>query len=215
MMRNAGDRYKEIAAKCRHVNMRLEQALSMRRQHMHHLNPYKRMTSLGLGKEEDIRESAALFEACVESYMRKCRVKFLTEQEQKASLPSGVPHQPSPDFMLLEPTLLSTCIPLYNNQKPQVNEYVIHWVEVKMFYGASSLAMNSKSAVGNILEKAQKYVGLYGTGAMVFMYGCGKEMAEWLLERGVVALDAHPLDVRQVESHQRTWCANKSGMILP
>jgi len=215
MMRNAGDRYKEVARKCKQVGMHLSQALSLRRQHMHHLNPNLRMTALGLGKDEDIRQSAALFESAVESYMNQCSISFLTEAQQKAALPQGTKSPPTPDFMLLEPTLLSTMTPLHHGQTPTVNEFVVHWVEAKMFYGASSIANDSESAVGRILATSEKYVNLYGTGAMVFMYGCGKELAEWLLQRGVVALDAHPLDLRRVKQHQRTWCANKSGMILP
>ena len=215
MMRNAGNRYQEIERACRQVHMQLSQALSLRRQHMKHLNPHLGMTALGLGKEEDIRKSAALFESAVESYLNQCNITFLTEIQQKALLPKGAKHPPSPDFMLGQPTLLSTCTPVQHGRQNVVKDFVIYWVEVKMFYAASTLAVNSKSAVGCILAKASKYVSLYGTGAMVFMYGCGKEMADMLLEVGVVALDAHPLDVRNVEAHQQTWCANKSGMILP
>ena len=216
MIRNAGDRYKEIATKSTQVGMQLSQALSLRRQHMQHLNPGTRMRSLGLGKEVDINRSAALFESSVRAYMKQCSIRFLTESQQKAKLARGSnTSPPTPDFKLLEPTLLTTTILLQPNQKPQGREFVIHWVEAKMFYGASTIAKGSKSAVGRILSTAEKYVNAYGTGAMVFMYGCGKELAEWLLELGVVALDAHPLDLRPVEKHQRTWCSNKSGLILP
>jgi hypothetical protein len=215
MMRNAGNRYQEVARACRQVDMQLPQALSLRRQHIQHLNPRHRMPALGLGNDGDIRKSAALFESAVEAYLCQCKLSFLTETQQKALLPKGVKHPPSPDFMLQQPTLLTTCTPMQYGQQTIAQNYVIHWIEVKMYYGASTLAVNSKSAVGCILPKAEKYLSLYGTGAMVFMYGCGKELSDMLLEIGVVALDAHMLDLQNVEAHQRTWCANKSGMILP
>lgn len=214
MIKSAGNRYKEIARKCKKP-MQLPQALSLRQQHIQHMNPGFRMRTLGLGNEEDIRQSADLFETSVESYMMQCNVPFLTEKHQKQRLPKGVPTPATPDFLLLEPTLLSTIMPSYPGQEPEPSEYVIHWVEAKMFYGASTIARDSESAVGRLLATSEKYCKLYGTGAMVFMYGCGKELAQWLLQLGVVALDAHPLDLQQVKKHQRTWCANANGLILP
>jgi len=207
MIRDAGDRHKKISKNCKQVGMHLTQALSLRRQYMRHLNPRLGMKELGLGRDYDILRSATLFEAAVETYVRHCNIQFLTEAQQKASVPKGTKTPPTPDFMLLEPTLLST--------SPQNQPTQIHWIEAKMFYGASSITNGSRCAAGQILATAEKYVRLYGAGAMVFMFGCGKEMAEWLLQRGVVALDAHPLDLRRVEKHQRSWCANKSGLILP
>lgn len=211
------ERYKEISAKCQEVDMQLSQALSLRRQYIKHLNPKTQMTALGLGKSTDIRISAAKFESVVADYLRKCGVEFLSERQQKRSIPKGQPHPPSPDFMFPAPTLLHSAVPRQNDDSkpPQVQEIVIHWLEVKMFYGASCIAVDSASAVGTVLATAQKYVNLYGGGAMVFMYGCGEKMAELLWERGVLALDASPLDVSRVEKHQRTWCANKNGLILP
>jgi hypothetical protein len=214
MIKSAGDRYKEIKRKCKQ-GMQLLQALSLRRQHIQHMNPGRRMPALGLGKEEDIRQSAAIFETSVESYLKRCNIAFLTEKQQKERLPKGQPSVATPDFMLLEPTLLSTIMPAQAGQQPETSEYVIHWMEAKMFYGASTIARDSKSAVGTLLATAEKYCKLYGTGAMVFMYGCGKELAEWLLQLGVIALDAHPVDLWHVEKHQRTWCANANGVILP
>ena len=66
MIKSAGNRYKEIARKCKKP-MHLPQALSLRRQQIQHMNPGFRMRTLGLGNEEDIRQSAALFETSVES----------------------------------------------------------------------------------------------------------------------------------------------------
>ena len=90
----------------------------------------------------------------------------------------------------------------------------IHWIEAKMCYGASTIPTNTPNAVGAILPKMKEYVSLYGTGAIVFMYGCGDVLATQLLELGVVALDGRGLDVRIVEEFQRGWCADSRGTIL-
>ena len=56
---------------------------------------------------------------------------------------------------------------------------------------------------------------------MVFLYGCGDEMAQLLQNEGVAVLDAsagrseNQLSLRSVEAHQRTWCADNRGTILP
>ena len=90
----------------------------------------------------------------------------------------------------------------------------IFWIEAKMFYGASTVPHSTPNAVGCILPKARDYVSLYGSGAMVFMYGCGKELARQLREVGVVALDGRGLDLTRVERQQRRWCADGWGNIL-
>ena len=95
----------------------------------------------------------------------------------------------------------------------------IHWIEAKMFYGASTIPRGKKGgAVGTILDKAQKYVDMFGTGAIVFMMGCGQVLADQLREIGVTAVDCsshEDFDLRPVHDHQRTWCANDKGEILP
>ena len=90
----------------------------------------------------------------------------------------------------------------------------IHWIEVKMFYGASTIPENTPNAVGTILPKMKEYVSLYGTGAIVFMYGCGAILSRQLLELGVIALDGRMLDLKLVEDYQRSWCADENGNIL-
>ena len=83
-----------------------------------------------------------------------------------------------------------------------------------MFYGASTIPPNTPNAVGCILPKMKTYVSLYGTGAIVFMYGCGSQLARDLLDVGVIALDARHLDLSAVEKQQRGWCADGWGSIL-
>lgn len=89
-----------------------------------------------------------------------------------------------------------------------------------MFYGASTIPAGSNSAVGCILRTCRKYVDWHGPGAVVFLYGCGDQLAEQLDRLGVIALDgsASPrvngLDLRHLQAQQRTWCANGKGEIL-
>lgn len=100
-----------------------------------------------------------------------------------------------------------------------LEERVIHWIEVKMFYGASTIPPGKRGgAVGTILEKAQKYVTNFGPGALVFMMGCGDQLAQQLAVTGVTVLDCsstQDFSLEIVHQHQRTWCANKEGRILP
>ena len=90
----------------------------------------------------------------------------------------------------------------------------IHWIEAKMFYGASTIPHGTPNAVGAILSKVKQYVALYGHGALVFMYGCGDQLAQQLLDVGVLALDGRCLDLNEVERHQKRWCSNARGDIL-
>ena len=85
-----------------------------------------------------------------------------------------------------------------------------------MFYGASSIKSGNNSAVGNLLNTARKYVRVYGPGAMVFSFGFGEGLAAMLEAEGVLCLDCSGMvDLGPVEAHQRTWCADKHGNILP
>lgn len=205
-------RLKQIRKKCQATGMQLLQALSLRRHHMKMLNPGKPMARLGLGEEIHVREAAALFEDAVSAYLNKCGVKYFSEHEQKEQFyrnkKDGSLMPPTPDFLLKEPVIL------HENGRSAKTRHSIHWIEVKMFYGASTIPHDNISAVGRVLLTARKYVNLYGPGAMVFSYGCCETLARELLEVGVVALDANPVDMSQLETQQRSWCANKSGEIL-
>jgi hypothetical protein len=103
-------------------------------------------------------------------------------------------------------------------KKVKTHEFVVGWVEAKMFYGASTIPQDGGSAVGCLAKTARKYVRAYGPGAMVFAYGCGDRLARELEDLGVLALDcgcSDAVDLAPVEGHQRTWCANPDGEILP
>lgn len=191
--------------------LRLDQALSLRRHHMKLLNPYKSMPALRLGNDDDIRESAEIFETVVEVFLKVKKIDCLNEYEQKSKFPD---YRLTPDFLLTTPITLKK----YRSTKDQVVEKrKIHWIEAKMFYGASTIPTGTNGAVGRVLPKVNEYVQKFGEGAIVFMYGCGDRLANELSALGVTALDAsaiHGKLMEQVHEHQRTWCA-KDGIILP
>ena len=86
-----------------------------------------------------------------------------------------------------------------------------------MFYGASSIPSNNKkSAVGNLIPTAQKYVSLYGPGAMIFIHGCGDQLSYTLWNEHVITLDAqHMISLDIVNDYMKTYCSDKKGDILP
>ena len=217
----------------------LIQSLSLRRHHLKLLNPGFKMQTLRLGNDKDIKMAATEFEVCVEIYLRKHNIPFLTEAEQKRRHRKevGGNDPPTPDFMIKNghEVLLSLldagnatanssndqstsssntlAAPSQQNQQQQ-HLPAINWIEAKMFYGADTVPSGTPNAVGCILPKMQQYVSAYGSGAIIFMYGCGSQIAAELLDIGVVALDARGLDLQRVENHQRKWCADAWGNIL-
>ena len=205
----------------------LIQSLSLRRHHLKLLNPKFNMQSLRLGNGKDIKMAATQFEVCVETYLRKHNIPFLTEAEQKRHHRKDAPTPPTPDFMIKNghEVLLSldaatssntsaTSLQQQQQQQQQQHLPAINWVEAKMFYGADTVPSGTSNAVGCILPKMQQYVSVYGAGAIIFMYGCGSQLAAKLLDIGVVALDGRGLDLQRVENHQRKWCADAWGNIL-
>jgi len=209
-------RLHQIKAACQKVNIPLSQALSLRRHHIQQLNPYHSIEQLRLGRMDDIQKSAKLFEESAEQYLRHLCIPIVTERMQKErhfqknseALKHGLrsqPLPPTPDFLLEKPIKI-----IARNE-----ESVVHWIEVKHFYGASSIPNDNKSAVGCILNKSQVYRDLYGPGAIVFAYGAGSELATLLNRMGIMVLDSGPLRMEAVVRHLRSWCADPNGKILP
>lgn len=94
-----------------------------------------------------------------------------------------------------------------------------------MFYGASTIEHDGKSAVGAILDKCRRYVDLHGDGAIVFLYGCGDKLARDLAGIRVSVLDGggarglsttrkNHVSLQAMQTHQRTWCGDHDGNIL-
>jgi len=201
-------RLKEINESCSLHGIQLEQALSLRRHHMKLNNPHvDDMTQLGLGNNNDIYDSEDLFKSAVKKYLNKCHVPF-------EELDLGENTAPAPDFMLTSPVRLVTYQP--GNEDGSFGEHgQINWIEAKMFYGASTIPSETRNGVGAILPTVKKHVENYGPGAFVFLYGCGSELRGQLRHLGISVLDSHPLDLRKMQTHQKKWCANNKGVILP
>ncbi|VEU43349.1 unnamed protein product [Pseudo-nitzschia multistriata] len=200
--------------------MSLPQVLSLRRHHIKLLNPPKSMPQLGLGTYDVIRESARIFEVVIEEFLKRSSVDYLTEDDQKRKARAeGASLAVTPDFLLRTPVLLRKI----RREKPRGKQIVlpgertIHWIEAKMYYGASSIPHGSTGAVGSVLAQARKYVDRLGEGAFLFMMGCGERLAADLNDVGVSVLDCfgNTVSLERVHEHQRTWCANGEGVILP
>jgi len=211
-------RVSEIRESCLEYGMQLEQALSLRRSYMKFLNPkIKSMTQLGLGHITKIQDSATLFEKAIEKYLKKYDIGYITEHQQRRQINkhNQTPFPPTPDFKLTRTVTLTSIQPKEDNDGFSEERRHINWIEAKMFYGSSIIPRGTKNAVGSILVTAEKYVKNYGPGAFIFSFGCGTQLKAALRALGISVLDAHPLDLRAMKSHQRKWCGNKKGEILP
>jgi hypothetical protein len=159
----------------------------------------------------------------VQCFLKSRQVDFMTEKEQRENFlqqaQKGELLRSTPDFVLRIPVVMKKFHGTQQQQQHQkvvLEERIIHWIEAKMFYGASTIPHNSKGAVGGLLRTAKKYVNDFGPGAMIFMQGCGDRLAADLRREGVIVLSAKGVvDLQTVKAHQRSWCANERGDILP
>lgn len=215
-------RLQQVRRMCKAKQVRISLALSLRRHHMQRLNPYCGTTALRLGSEADIRESARKFEVCVGEFLDRQQVEYWDETEQnnhtRTHLQPEDIRPPTPDFLLKRKLTVKRYTVDKDGNKQVLSEMLVNWIEAKMYYGASTIPHNNKSAVGNLLSTAKKYNKFFGPGAMVFMHGCGDRLAAELLQEGVIVLDCSSDETVSLEAvyvHQRTWCANEYGQILP
>lgn len=195
--------------------LRLDQALSLRRHHIKLLNPERGMTNLGLGRMEHIRVSAEIFERIVETFLIENKIEHWNEKEQQKRSSSKL--SLTPDFIFPTAVTLKTFRHTRGGSRHVLEEHRIFWLEAKMFYGASTIPDGSDGAVGTILKKMSRYVESFGSGAIVFMHGCGDRFAEELATIGVTALSGADFPkqlMTRLWDHQKTWCA-KDGFILP
>jgi hypothetical protein len=199
------DRIAYIIRQCAVHNMTLFQACSLRRHFILQKNKIPNAHErMGLGSELVIRKAAEIFEDCVAEFLTRMDIPYMTEMDQKRIQPKGMS---TPDCLLKE------TVHLQWKDAKEVAE--INWVECKMFYGASTIPTDNKSAVGRILSTANKYVKLFGPGVICFRNGCGDQLAARLRGLGVVAVDADAVDLSTLDAHARDWCAGIDGMLLP
>lgn len=119
-------RIRQLQRLCESKDIALSTALSLRRHHMKRWNPNLGMSQLRLGSDDDIRESARLFEEAVHDYLRRSNVAFYAESEQKAHIrkhrQSGQPYPPTPDFILKEPIRIKTYVRGQGNDRRVIQE---------------------------------------------------------------------------------------------
>lgn len=199
------ERIAHITLQCKLHNMTLLQACSLRRHYILQSNKIPNSHErMGLGPEQVIRKAAEIFEDCVADFLKQKNIPYFTEIDQKRIQPKGMS---TPDCLLKE------TVHLQWKDSKEVAE--INWVECKMFYGASTIPLDNKSAVGKILSTASKYFKLFGPGVICFRNGCGDQLAARLRDLGVVAVDADALDLLKLDTHARDWCAGLDGTLLP
>lgn len=223
-------RLHKLKKACYDNKIRLDQALSLRRHHIVNCNPHNHvMSKLGLGSYTDIKNSSLLFEQALIKYLKAKNVSFIDEETQKKNFykqckednktkSNYLAMPPTPDCLLVQTIQIvkkNKKCKRSNHNTSKSNSFEVNWIDAKMFYGASTIEFGSHGAVGCLLATAKKYVAAYGQGAFVFFNGYGEELEQQLYKEGVLVLDAGPLDLQPVFDHQRTWCANSNGDILP
>ena len=96
---------------------------------------------------------------------------------------------------------------------PQIsNTFQLHLGRPAVLFEHSVAQYLSRQGVRFLSEEQQKH---HGPGAFVYSFGLGIRIKTMLEAEGAFVLDAKPLDLGQMRTHQRTWCANDRGHILP
>jgi len=193
--------------------MELDQALSLRRYHIRLLNPnINSMHLLGLGSDEKICGTAKRLKLAVETYLRQSGIPYKTKEA--ANLKSGEKKSQTPDLLFKGPVNTTTDQPS-NRFSSFTEKGQINWIEIKTCYGASTTPSGINDPNASILPTARKYVNNHGPGAFMFVYGCGGLLRSRLRDIGVSVFDSNPLNLTEMQNHQKTWCANVKGFILP
>ena len=195
-------RLAEIRQVCNNEGISLLTALSLRRHWVRQNNKYRSEKFLRLGTFAQKKAAASIFENIVASHLDRLSITYVTEQGQKGGSGHKEPGVATPDFLLTPPVA--------------INGRLVHWIEVKHFYGAGTIPRDETSACGSIPSKSRKYVAQFGSGAFVFAYGCCDALYSAMAE-GVMVLDERVLlaFLGPLHAQLRTWCANKQGEILP
>lgn len=217
-------RKRELRRICEIKKVTLRVALSLRWHHMKQLNPNFSLPQLQLGDERTIHESSRLFEMAVLKMFRNAKIPFYSEDEQRTYInqhrPPNEPYPPTPDLILKRPIRIRRIIKegQDGDSTKVIEESSVNWIEVKMFYGASTIKQDNRSAVGCLLQTAKKYVSVFGPGAMVFLWGCGDRLAAKLNNEQVMVLDVRGLETLDLDKfieHMKTWCGDSSGELMP
>ena len=199
-----------IIAACNQLSIPLHSALSLRRHHIKARNKHLHNHQLRMGTDHEKKMAADAFERVVERYLQANGVNNYQTQEQQVFVNPpipGVKHPGTPDFLFSPP--LQVLDPATNAVRS------LHWLEVKHFYGASTIKPGKTSACGQIPAKTLRYYESFGPGAMLFAYGCGEDLVKRMPEE-VVVLDESVLVLDEVAVQIAKFCARREdGMLLP
>ena len=211
-------RVNAIALACSRLGIPLSTALSLRRQHIKNNNRFVADHILGLGSLEQKLAAANAFEVVVAGFLRRNGIEFVDEEQQRIIRPPtpGQYHPGTPDFLFFPP--LRVEVPKGEGPRKRntgTAYHTLNWLEVKHFYGASTIPTDGKSACGKLPTKAAQYVRNFGTGGYLFAYGCGEDLQRKLPD-GCVILDESVLDLGHLCDVLITQgFANSRGEILP
>jgi len=140
-----------------------------------------------MGDEKSAKDHADNAESLVRAWLDANHIPYMTEMDL---LKLGSSH--TPDFLLLGSVI--------------INSVRVRWIDVKTYYGSSSLCLDERLPIGKILAQAERYnsaftkPGIEETGAFIFLAGKSSQLEEELV-KGTTALrimplllNAHPLD---------------------
>mmetsp|Transcript_7946 Transcript_7946/g.17237 ORF Transcript_7946/g.17237 Transcript_7946/m.17237 type:complete len:394 (-) Transcript_7946:159-1340(-) len=250
-------RVQEFRAACRAARFPFNAGASLRRHHVKYRLAADLRYTRGmdhhqvdrLGRQEDIKGAADAFEDVVREFLEELGLHFWDEHHQKARWQEEVkqwtqrredmfmrsPHTkhdtdvldrpplcpPTPDFILPTPIYI------------QGRRTSIHWIEVKHFYGATTIPTDGsvRHAICSLVPKARQYLDTYGPGAYIFAYGVGEGMVHALAqlqelsntknhvssqdENPVIVLDSSHMKMDRVHRQLSRWCGDRKGQILP
>eukprot|EP00587_Corethron_hystrix_P000111 CAMPEP_0113303012 /NCGR_PEP_ID=MMETSP0010_2-20120614/3605_1 /TAXON_ID=216773 ORGANISM="Corethron hystrix, Strain 308" /NCGR_SAMPLE_ID=MMETSP0010_2 /ASSEMBLY_ACC=CAM_ASM_000155 /LENGTH=379 /DNA_ID=CAMNT_0000156937 /DNA_START=66 /DNA_END=1204 /DNA_ORIENTATION=+ /assembly_acc=CAM_ASM_000155 len=240
-------RVQEFRAACRAARFPFNAGASLRRHHVKYRLAADLRYTRGmdhhqvdrLGRQEDIKGAADAFEDVVREFLEELGLHFWDEHHQKARWQEEVkqwtqrredmfmrsPHTkhdtdvldrpplcpPTPDFILPTPIYI------------QGRRTSIHWIEVKHFYGATTIPTDGsvRHAICSLVPKARQYLDTYGPGAYIFAYGVGEGMVHALAqlqelsntknhvssqdENPVIVLDSSHMKMDRVHRQLSRW----------
>jgi len=228
------ERFLRIYRTCRDLDVPVSSAMSLRVETAllrNRRNPKMRT----LHEERRLAEASRLFEAALEGYLLQVvgpPLRFWTERDvakhnRKHNQGRGV----TPDILFKQSVMCRRYLRRSDDSSGGtqedggsgcgsggssvlLSEQTIHWIDAKMFYGASTIDQGSPCAVGKLAARAEAYVDAFGPGALCLMSGCGADLARRLAGVGVVALDCsggRTVRLDRVRDQLKTWTGSEMG----
>lgn len=141
-------RQEKIAAAAECLGFLLSGAMSYRRQLIRQASrsdAHYWSKNMQMGDATKANEYSAMFEDLVATFLHSSGVIFQSEKELKL-----MGSQNTPDFFIPDGCL--------------INNTLVYWIDCKTFYGAATLAGDSKQPIGKLLPTAERYNSQFGEG---------------------------------------------------